>query len=67
METNRIYINEEQARGYANERNIAELPSINHSISSILSDKERKDTGISCLNLGQDNKGYFISKNEYYG
>ncbi len=67
METKRIYITKEQAEGYMLERNIEELPTFNHSVSSVLSNKEQKETGISCKNLGMDSQGYFISQNEYYG
>lgn len=68
METTRRYIKEDQARGYAIDRNIGEdnLPSLNHSISSAMSNIEEKITGFSNLNLGQDSKGYFISENISY-
>ena len=66
METKRNYITEDQARSYAIERNIEELPSLDHSISTVLSIKEELETGIACRNLGQDNNGYFLSENISY-
>lgn len=66
METKREYITLEQAQGYAIERNISDLPSHNHTISTVLSRAEELATGIATRNLGQDNRGYFISTNISY-
>jgi hypothetical protein len=63
MESTRKYITEDMARSIAFERNIDELPSLNHTVSTCLSIKEQRETGVATMNLGQDNKGYFLSEN----
>ena len=66
METERVYIGEVEALEIAQERNIDELPTLNHSIVSALSNQEEKETGFSCRNLGKDGKGFFLSENISY-
>ena len=66
MENERVYIGKVEALEYCLDKNIDELPSLNHSISSNLSIKEQKETGISSYNIGKDAKGYFLSSNQSY-